>query len=464
MYKPKNERKLQKHDPTLKLAVPFLLVMGVLSVVSFIIPLRPTVSTSEKRELTKFPEFSAEALISGSYFDDITLWFSDTFPGRETWITLSAYTDSLHGYSEIGIVEDDFVAEIMGTPENEEPLFSEANASEATVSETEVPETTIPDVTEETIPEETTWGGVDAGDDAEITMGSVVQIGDTAFNTLGFSEYVSKRYAAALSNLADALTESGVRVVSAPSPTSIGILVQSEYLEKLKCANQDEIIGFMHENMSENVVTVDTYSALVAHNSEYLYFRTDHHWTARGAYYSYAAICEALGMEAAPLESFEEWDQGEFLGSLYTKAPYKNKLKKDTVYAYIPQGDIRTYVLYDGYTDETELILDKTNDDIFNKYLAFLGYDYRLMQIVNDSIPDAGTCLVIKDSFGNCFAPFLTQNYHTVYVMDYRRYDQMSLQKFVSEYDVDDVIFIPYLIATQSVDGAKHFERLCAVH
>ena len=456
MYKPKHEQKPLNHDASFKYAVPFLLVMAVLTVVSFIIPLRPTVSPSEKRELAKFPEFSVEALVSGDYFDDISLWFSDTFPGRESWMTLSSHTKSLHGYSEIAIGAEDFMDQIMGPPvETTVPVHNE---------ETESTEAT--DATEETVPQETQWGGIDAGEDAEISMGAVVQIGDTAFNTLGFSEYVSKRYTNTLSKLGDALADSGVRIVSAPAPTSVGILVQSEYLEKLRCADQSMIIHALHDTMSENVVTVDTYSALIGHNSEYLYFRTDHHWTARGAYYAYAAICEALGKEATALEDFEEWDQGEFLGSLYSKAPRKNKLRKDNVYAYVPQGDIHTYILYDGNPNpvETQLIHDKSNGEIYNKYLAFLGTDYALMKIVNESITDDSACLIIKDSFGNCFAPFMTQNYHTVYVMDYRKYHSLRIQQFVEQYEVDDVIFIPYLIATQSEDGAKHFERLSTIY
>ena len=85
--------------PGKKYALPFFLVLALLTAVSLIIPLRPTFSYSEKRELTKFPAFSVEALLSGEYFDDITLWFSDTFPGREQWLDVSQSMASLHGYS-----------------------------------------------------------------------------------------------------------------------------------------------------------------------------------------------------------------------------------------------------------------------------------------------------------------------------------------------------------------------------
>ena len=137
------------HPSGLKLVLPFLVALTVLTAVSFIIPLRPTVSESEKRELTKFPVFSVETLLSGEYFDEITLWFSDTFPGRETWLAVADYTEALHGYAEVSVVEGDFVNELLNPVAESEPVV-----------------TLEPTVTPEPTP--TPWGGVDAGEDAEI--------------------------------------------------------------------------------------------------------------------------------------------------------------------------------------------------------------------------------------------------------------------------------------------------------
>ena len=77
--------------------------------------------------------------------------------------------------------------------------------------------------------------------------------------------------------------------------------------------------------------------------------------------------------------------------------------------------------------------------------------------MVNESIPDGPNCLVIKDSFGNCYVPFLTQNYHHVYAIDYRKYWRYPMSSFVDKYDIDDVIVAPYLIATQAMDGNDMF-------
>ena len=88
----------------LELASPFIVVLFVLTVIGFLLPLRPETSMMEKRKLREFPAFSAESLLNGDYFDEISLWFSDTFPGRETMLTISEQVNSLHGLNQNEIV------------------------------------------------------------------------------------------------------------------------------------------------------------------------------------------------------------------------------------------------------------------------------------------------------------------------------------------------------------------------
>lgn len=435
------------------LVVPFFLVLAILTVVSFIIPLRPTISNSEKRELTKFPEFSSEALMSGDYFDDITLWFSDTFPGREGWLELSQSVSSFHGYSEIAVQGDlTLTDEVPVEPEPYAPLPAGTEAEDASEPDAEA-------AAESTEPEETGWGGVQT-ENNEISLGAAIQIGDSGFNQLGFSKGQSDRYIQTVSQFADRMAEKGVRVISAPAPTSVGIMVEPEYLEQLNCARQDEMLSYLHDNMSDNVIKVDTFSNLVAHNDEYIYFRTDHHWTQLGAYYAYEAMCQATGQETAPLDSFTLWNQGNFSGSLYGKVRWPRKLRIDTLDCYVPQGNITMYAHFKSGSlgKEWPLIADRTRESQNSRYSAFLAADCAMAHVVNESIPDAPNCLVIKDSFGNCYVPFLTQNYHNIYAIDYRKYWQYRLSDFVDIYDIDDVIIAPYLIATQATDGNDMFK------
>lgn len=431
------------------LSLPFFLVLGILTAVSFCIPLRPDFSDSEKRELSKFPEFSVKALVSGDYFDDITLWFSDTFPGREGWISLSQQTANFHGYSEIAIEGPLTVSDAV--PVQTEPVTTE--------EETNIPAETSAATTPT---EEAGWGGVDAAN-AEIDLGAAIQIGDAGFNQIGFNELQSNRYIETMNRFAKQLEPHGVKVVSAPCPTSVGIMVEEDYLEMLGCAPQDEIIGYLHENMDDSIIKVDTFTNLIGHNDEYVYFRTDHHWTALGAYYAYEALCETLGYEAASLtEDFELWNQGDFKGTLYGKVRWPAKLRIDTLDTYVPKGNITMYAHFKNDRNKAEypIVSDWSDKNPTGKYSAFLGSDCPMVEIVNEDLPeDAPNCVVVKDSFGNCYVPFLSKTYRNVYAIDYRKFGIMQLSYLCSNYDIDEVIVMPYLIATQSIQGNDIFMK-----
>lgn len=445
------------YRPGPKFSVPFFVTLGILTVVSFLLPLRPQRSYAEKRELARFPEFSFSALVSGDYFDGISLWFSDTFPGREQWITLAQYDDSLYGYSDIYIQGDIPVTETVPVIlENPTPATSPTQSAVTTESVKE----SVPPVTEPVT--EPGWGGVDAGDAAEIIRDmTAFQIGDSAFIYQNFSQATSDSYAALVNELAQKLQDKGVTVISAPTPTAVGVLIEDEYQQKLGSVSQVKIQEYINSRLDPQVVAVDTVNALIDHNDEYIYFRTDHHWTALGAYYSYRAICESVGLEPVDIETLEPWDQGTFRGSLYGRVQQPNKLRADTVTAYIPKGDIRfeTYNT-DGYPSQRTLLTDASYRTEYEKYLVF-GTDYPMTHAENRSLPDAPNCIVVKDSFGNCFVPFLTQSFHHVYAIDYRKYYKEPIDKLVEKYNIDCVIIMPYITAIQDSQGPEMFRRVC---
>ena len=445
------------YRPGPKFSVPFFVTLGILTVVSFLIPLRPQRSYAEKRDLARFPEFSFSALVSGDYFDGISLWFSDTFPGREQWITLAQYDDSLYGYSDIYIQGEIPVTETVPVIlENPTPATTPTQSTVTTESVKE----SVPPVTEPVT--EPAWGGVDAGDAAEIIRDmTAFQIGDSAFIYQNFSQATSDSYAAVVNELAQKLQDKGVTVISAPTPTAVGVLIEDEYQQKLGSVSQVKIQEYINSRLDPQVVAVDTVNALIDHNDEYIYFRTDHHWTALGAYYSYRAICESVGLEPVDIETLEPWDQGTFRGSLYGRVQQPNKLRADTVTAYIPKGDIRfeTYNT-DGYPSQRTILTDASNRTEYEKYLVF-GTDYPMTHAENRSLPDAPNCIVVKDSFGNCFVPFLTQNFHHVYAIDYRKYYNEPIDKLIEKYNIDCVIIMPYITAIQDSQGPEMFRRVC---
>lgn len=460
--------------PSARYAIPFVVVLAVMTVISFIIPLRPTKSYSEKRALAEFPDFSVEALLDGSYFDDITLWFSDTFPGRETWLKAANSLKQFHGANDIVINGEiggsDEIPTAPMKPADDETDPTETGSVQLSATDPSSESFATEPVTEP-LPTETEapptdpiekWGGINAGEDAEIILGKVVQIGDSAFNYFSFSQPCSDRYVKAINRCADLLSDKGIRVVSALIPSAIGVLVEPEYQEKLKCADQGAAIDYMLSSMNDKVYKVNMFPLLVDHNSEYIYFRTDHHWTALGAYYGYQAICETLGMETAELSDFEEWDQGTFRGTLYYNCSATNKLKLDNVYAYNPPNELTFWISNNGWSSFPWTVLtDMSKSDIGSKYMVFIAGDHALCQAINDSIPDAPNCVVIKDSCGNPVIPFLTQNYHNVYVMDFREYNRMGLSAFCEKYNIDDVIFCHMLGMAQGDGAVNLISNLC---
>ena len=465
--KPNQERSTPA--PGKALVLPFLAVLAVLTVVAFVLPLRPTRSYTERRELAKFPAFRVETLLSGAYFDDIGTWFSDTFPGREAWLSANARVEQLHGLSDVTIYGE--------LPEPDEiPVLTPSPAPTAAPQPEPTP-TPVPTATPEPTPEptpvpveETTpptesvekWGGILVDEDAEVIFGTVLQIGDAAYGYFGFSQAGCDTYAGIISDFADAMAEKGVEVYSMLIPTSVGVMIDSEYLPTIRCSDQGAAISYALGRMRDSVCKVNVFNNLVAHNGEYIYFRTDHHWTALGAYYAYEAFCSAAGIEAAPLEDFAEWDEGEYKGSFYYSCNQNSRLRTDTVYAYDPPGDLDVKITReDGNTFSWTVLTDMTKSAVSAKYLTFLAGDYPMVTITNNDLPDAPVCVLVKDSFGNPFAPFLTQNYSRIYVMDYRSYNKMGLKAFVDAYGVDQVIFAQSLALAESDGAIGLTRRLC---
>ena len=72
---------------------------------------------------------------------------------------------------------------------------------------------------------------------------------------------------------------------------------------------------------------------------------------------------------------------------------------------------------------------------------------------VIESAAEGGACIVLKESYGNAFVPFLTSHYSKIIVIDPREFNRdgkpsMDLTAFAKEQEIDDLIVInyPYMI------------------
>jgi hypothetical protein len=272
---------------------------------------------------------------------------------------------------------------------------------------------------------------------------SMLRVDNRAFEACGFSASVAKTYADLVSKVADKLAGK-TTVYSMAIPTSFGVMLPDDIRANFpNYQDQGESIQTLFAMMSENVVSVPIYDDLMRHRNEYLYFRTDHHWNGIGAYYAYEGFCDVKGITPYTMAQREEKQFGDFLGTLYINGGKdQNLLPTDTVFAYKPYSKTATMVFYDKNGVETKwpIIANVEGWGQGAKYSTFAGADNPLTVFTNPEVTDGSVCIVVKESYGNAFMPYIVDHYSTVYEIDYR-YWKGDLATYAEEVGADDMIF-----------------------
>ena len=194
----------------------------------------------------------------------------------------------------------------------------------------------------------------------------------------------------------------------------------------------------------EHVNFVDATSAMSSHNEEDLFFRTDHHWTSLGAYYGYAAILEAMGMEPQPLGQ-QVTVSDDFNGTLYSTSGV-HWLEPDEIHTYVPDnGDVYvTANTGEGFIGGGLYVPEKLEGK--DKYTYFLGGNQPLYIIENPNAATDKKLLVLRDSYADSLAPFLSQDFAEIHLLDLRYYrtpvaayaEQMGADAILVSYSVDN--------------------------
>ena len=281
---------------------------------------------------------------------------------------------------------------------------------------------------------------------------AVYRVGDTGYEMYTYVDSTAKKYADNVNAVADALAGKAT-VYMLPIPLSSGVSLPDELYGKDIFADQKDAEGKIIGYMNGNVKSVALYDALLAHRTEYIYFRTDHHWTATGAYYAYEQFCKAKGITPKPLEGYTTDTYDGFLGTFYRDSNENAAMgaNPDKVVAYHPLSTEATldYTDKNGQTLRGKIIYDESDAPASFKYGTFITGDNAYSIINNPDVTDGSSCVVVKESFGNAFVPFLTDHYQTIHVIDYR-YWKGSLSQFVTENNIQDVLFVNNLSAIRS--------------
>ena len=245
--------------------------------------------------------------------------------------------------------------------------------------------------------------------------------------------YVEALYARFINTLAE-LAHNGVRVFSLIVPTPAEFL--PEQYRHLSDSQRDAI-GHINSLLSDNIITIDVYSVLAAHLDEYIFFRTDHHWTALGAYYAYLAFCYAAGLEPVTLGYYYMYYVDGFLGFLYNERPTPSlRENADRIYYFI---------LRDPYFTTSRALIDRTATTYAP---LFIQGDWDYFDVIT-SVQNGRTAVIVKDSFANCFIPFLAPHYERIIVIDPRHFEEpFSIVEELSLYADVDLLILNYVFST----------------
>lgn len=406
---------------------------------------RPKTSEKEKRSLAKYPSFTMKTFLNGEYFSDVSTWYSDTYPFRDALVSADQKLKGLYGIESktMMVGEEKQADEIPDINDNTEAVTETTTAAttEAATEDTEAGATTgaTTEKVREVDPPDSK--GMDEEIQNQIQQNLYVK-GDAAYSVYYFGKENCTNYVAALNNVAAEL-KGQTTVYNILVPNNSGVMLSEDELSKLAGSDQEQAIDYYYSIESDDVKTVDTIKTLREHNDEYLYFRTDHHWTQLAAYYVYQNFCKVKGIEAHDLSYYDKKEFKNFLGTFYSTLGNSNmEANPDTVDAYVPKGtNDMTFWDTDGKEWNWNVIYDVDSWASSSKYMTFIGGDRPMEVIENPQIKDGSSCVVLKESYGNCFVPFLVDHYQTVYVLDYR-YTTVNVLDFVKEKQADDLIII----------------------
>ena len=303
--------------------------------------------------------------------------------------------------------------------------------------------------------------------------GGVYIVGDTGFEMYNYVDSLAKNSGEIVTSVAAQL--SGTSTVYALAvPLSSGITLPDALYSDIPGSDQAQAEKNILAAMGENVKTVPLHDVMMSHRGEYIYFRTDHHWTQLGAYYAYTAFCEAAGFDAVPLEQFQTGRYDTFLGSMYTFTkgyPQSDVLKQHPDYLdyYLPIADTHARYYADGSLENgtpVSVVYTQLDESVSNKYLCFIGGDTPVCIVESDV--QGPTCIVLKESYGNAFVPFLTSHYGRIIVIDPREFNQegkptLDLAAFAADQGVDDLIVINYPYMINSKAFVRYLNALAGV-
>ena len=325
--------------------------------------------------------------------------------------------------------------------------YSEKVTATQTSSETAQTANTITEPQTTEICDETTSGVHYHNTINAYYSGNVLVCGDYALEYFGSNSSGSSSYASILTDFAAKYPS--VQVISLLVPKSCAFNGPAGYGDTYD--SQSSFISNTYSMMS-GVTTVDAASLMNQHSGEYLYYRTDHHWTSLGAYYASAAMCSAIGMTPRAISSYTTVVNTGFIGTLYgyTAEPHPACLlaNPDYTVGHYPKTSY-TMTYYSGGVSYTGSAI---NGKAKSYASMFICGDQPLTVIQTENY-NGRRLLIFKESYGNAFVPYMIDYFEEIVVVDIRK-SCKSTSSLISEYGITDALIINNVQAAVSLQSS----------
>ena len=266
-------------------------------------------------------------------------------------------------------------------------------------------------------------------------------------------EYVGKNLAA-INKFTEANSDIPVYFMLAPTSQEI----YSHLLpDCTPIGSQNELNDFCRENLDCGYI--DIFPTMKNHSDEYIYYRTDHHWTSYGAYLAYVEAAKSLGYQPAPLSAFDiEHASSDFRGTLYSKT-LDDSITPDIIdYYHFTEGSGNLKLtINDGVSEkEYDSLYFREYLEVKDKYSSFMGTNSPIMTITSEENLNGQSILIFKDSYAHSFIPFLTAHYSKITVLD-MRYINASYNSIV---DMDEYGSVLILYNAINFSEEPHIRKL----
>ena len=355
----------------------FCTFLGGMLVVSTLLPDKE-MSELENRYLQKPPKFSVETVTDGTFMEQAEDYVADHIAGRDFWVAAKAWCERLSGKRE-----------------NNGVYFGK---QDTLLNRVDTP----------------AWEDTPAQAGVSAKQGLLTR--------LGFVDTLAGNVSV---------------------PVYLGIIPSSSaiWADRLPAgaptADEFSLIDQMY--FQSGASTIDMAGALAAHSGEDIYYRTDHHWTSLGAFYGANAIFEAMSLDPLDLDDYQKTTvTDQFFGTTFSTSGVR-WVAPDSIDTYVSGEGLKVTSWFGSEPSEGSLYVDSFLE-VKDKSSYFLGGRQPLCVIENPQV-DGPKVLVIRDSYSDSLAPFLTERFSEVHLFDPRN-NLSSVKDYVADNGIDSVLVL----------------------